>query len=63
MANDTAALVVALSAQLTKFERDMKQAGNIADRTVADIEGRENFTAYVREDGAPMRRESSKEEA
>jgi hypothetical protein len=36
--NDTAALVVALSAQLTKFEKDMRQAGVLADRTVSDIE-------------------------
>lgn len=35
---DTAALVVALSAQLTKFERDMKEAGRIADKGVRDIE-------------------------
>lgn len=41
MADDkTASLVVALSAQLTKFESDMKKAGDIADRTVSDIEGR-----------------------
>lgn len=40
MADDTAALVVALSAQLSKFERDMKQAGDVADRTVSGIEGR-----------------------
>ena len=34
---DTAALVVALSAQLTKFEKDMKQAVAIADQhTKAD---------------------------
>lgn len=36
--NDTAALVVALSAQLTKFEKDMRQAGVLADKTVSDIE-------------------------
>lgn len=36
----TAALVVALSAQLTKFESDMKRAGDIADRGVSDIEGK-----------------------
>jgi hypothetical protein len=35
---DTAALVVALSAQLTKFERDMRQAGIMADKAVGDIE-------------------------
>jgi hypothetical protein len=35
---DTAALVVALSAQLTKFEKDMKQATDIADRSVSEIE-------------------------
>lgn len=41
MADDrTAALVVALSAQLTKFERDMKQAGDIADRAASGIEKR-----------------------
>ena len=38
--NDTAALVVALSAQLTKFEKDMKSAGDIADRQVSSIEDR-----------------------
>jgi hypothetical protein len=38
--NDTAALVVALSAQLTKFERDMKSAGDTADRTASGIEDR-----------------------
>ncbi|MBR0855669.1 hypothetical protein [Bradyrhizobium liaoningense] len=38
--NDTAALVVALSAQLSRFERDMKQAGDIADRTASGIEDR-----------------------
>lgn len=38
--NDTAALVVALSAQLTKFERDMQNAGGIADRAVSGIEDR-----------------------
>jgi hypothetical protein len=36
--NDTAALVVALSAQLSKFERDMSRAGDIADKTVGGIE-------------------------
>lgn len=35
---DTAALVVALSAQLTKFEKDMKDAVNIADRQTKAIE-------------------------
>jgi hypothetical protein len=42
MADDdkTAALVVALSAQLTKFESDMKRAGDVADRTVSGIEDR-----------------------
>jgi hypothetical protein len=39
-ANDTAALVVALSAQLTKFEKDMKQAVVIADKHTKQIEGR-----------------------
>ena len=38
MADNTASLVVALSAQLTKFERDMKQAGVMADNAVNDIE-------------------------
>lgn len=38
--NDTAALVVALSAQLTKFEKDMKSAGDIADKQVSSIEDR-----------------------
>lgn len=42
MADDTAALVVALSAQLTKFERDMKNAVGIADRSAASIEDRFN---------------------
>src|SRR5262245_38832350 len=37
---DTAALVVALSAQLTKFERDMKKAADIADKGVSNIEQR-----------------------
>lgn len=36
--NDTAALVVALSAQLTKFEKDMDQAVGLADRSVKKIE-------------------------
>lgn len=41
MADDkTAALVVALSAQLTKFEKDMGRAGDIADKTVSGIENR-----------------------
>jgi len=34
---DTAALVVALSAQLTKFEKDMQSAVGIADKSVAKI--------------------------
>lgn len=38
--NDTAALVVALSAQLTKFEKDMKGAVDIADRRTREIETR-----------------------
>lgn len=41
-ANDTAALVVALSAQLTKFERDMDNAVGIADRGARKIEDRFN---------------------
>lgn len=36
----TAALVVALSAQLTKFEKDMNRAGDVADKTVSGIEDR-----------------------
>lgn len=35
---DTAALVVALSAQLTKFEKDMKGAVNVADKRTKEIE-------------------------
>jgi len=38
--NDTAALVVALSAQLTQFEKDMDSAVGIADRGVRNIEDR-----------------------
>jgi hypothetical protein len=38
MADNTASLVVALSAQLTKFEKDMRDAGIIADKGVKDIE-------------------------
>lgn len=38
--NDTAALVVALSAQLTRFEKDMQRAGVLADATVSEIEGK-----------------------
>ena len=37
---DTAALVVALSAQLTKFEKDMQKAGIMAERAVGDIENK-----------------------
>lgn len=37
--NDTAALVVALSAQLTRFEKDMKGAVDIADKRTREIEG------------------------
>jgi hypothetical protein len=37
---DTAALVVALSAQLTKFEKDMRQAGIMAEGAVRDIENK-----------------------
>src|SRR5262245_4196009 len=40
MASDTAALVVALSAQLTKFEKDMKDAYGIADKQTKAIEKR-----------------------
>jgi len=39
-ANETAALVVALSAQVSKFEKDMKTATDIADRSVKQIENR-----------------------
>jgi hypothetical protein len=35
---DTASLVVALSAQLTKFEKDMRDAGIMADKATKDIE-------------------------
>ena len=35
---DTASLVVALSAQLTQFEKDMKSAGIMADQATNDIE-------------------------
>jgi hypothetical protein len=35
---DTAALVVALSAQLTKFEKDMQKAGIMAEKAAGDIE-------------------------
>lgn len=38
MADNTASLVVALSAQLTKFEKDMRAAGIMADKGVKDIE-------------------------
>jgi len=37
---DTAALVVALSAQLTKFEKDMQKAGIMAEKAVGDIENK-----------------------
>jgi hypothetical protein len=37
---DTAALVVALSAQLSKFEKDLQKAGVIAEKSVKDIEGK-----------------------
>jgi hypothetical protein len=40
MADNTASLVVALSAQLSKFESDMKKAGIIADQSVNDIENK-----------------------
>jgi hypothetical protein len=35
---DTAALVVALSAQLTKFEKDMQKAGIMAEKAASDVE-------------------------
>jgi hypothetical protein len=38
MADNTASLVVALSAQLTKFEKDMRDAGIMADKAVHGIE-------------------------
>jgi hypothetical protein len=38
MPDNTASLVVALSAQLTKFEQDMKKAGIMADQATGDIE-------------------------
>ena len=38
MADNTASLVVALSAQLTKFEKDMRDAGIMADKATKDIE-------------------------
>lgn len=38
--NDTAALVVALSAQLTRFEKDMQSAVSVADKNVKKIEDR-----------------------
>lgn len=38
--NDTAALVVALSAQLSKFEKDMRDAVGIADKRAREIETR-----------------------
>src|SRR5262245_49750401 len=37
-ANDTAALVVALSAQVSKFQKDMDQAVSIATKSTKDIE-------------------------
>jgi hypothetical protein len=40
MADNTASLVVALSAQLTKFEKDMRDAGIMADKAVNDIENK-----------------------
>lgn len=38
--NDTAALVVALSAQLTKFEKDMQGAVGVANKRTKEIENR-----------------------
>jgi hypothetical protein len=38
MADNTASLVVALSAQLTKFEKDMRAAGIMAEKAADDIE-------------------------
>jgi hypothetical protein len=38
MADNTASLVVALSAQLTKFEKDMRSAGIMAEKATNDIE-------------------------
>ena len=40
MADNTASLVVALSAQLTKFQKDMQDAGIMADKAVGDIENK-----------------------
>jgi hypothetical protein len=40
MADNTASLVVALSAQLTKFEKDMRDAGIMAEKATKDIEGK-----------------------
>lgn len=37
---DTASLVVALSAQLTQFQKDMQAAGIMADKAVGDIENK-----------------------
>jgi hypothetical protein len=38
--NDTAALVVALSAQVSKFQKDMDQANQIADKSIKQMEDR-----------------------
>jgi lambda family phage tail tape measure protein len=40
MADNTASLVVALSAQVTRFEKDMADAGVIADKGVKNIENK-----------------------
>ncbi len=46
-ANDTAALVVALSAQISKFEKDLNAAVAIADKKTKEIESK--FTATNKE--------------
>jgi hypothetical protein len=38
--NDAAALVVALSAQMTKFEKDMQAAASLADKATREIENK-----------------------
>lgn len=40
MANETAALVVALSAQVSKFQKDMDAANGIATKTINEIQNR-----------------------
>lgn len=50
--NDTAALVVALSAQVDKFQKDMDKANAVANKSVKAIEDR--FEAANREIGAKL---------